>query len=83
MKFELSIHAKKVISQREIPMEWIEKILSNPEKIEKDRHDDELSHHLGKIPEFGNRILRVVFNDTESPVIIVTVYFDRDMRRKL
>jgi len=30
-----------------------------------------------RIPEFGNRVLSVVYNLTKEPPPIVTVYFDR------
>ena len=46
MKFELSIHAKIVISRRKIPMNWIERVISNPAKIEEDKKDKEVKHHL-------------------------------------
>jgi hypothetical protein len=43
----------------------------------------ELEHHLGRITEHGNRVLRVVVNKTVRPARVVTLYFDRTMRNKL
>ncbi len=81
--FVLSAHAKIVIAERSIKTEWLEHVLSKPEKIEADRDDPDLRHALGRIPEHGDRVLRVVYNGTGKPVRVVTVYFDRTLRNKL
>jgi hypothetical protein len=82
LKFDLSAHAKIVIAERSIEMEWLERVLAKPEKIEADRDDPELKHALGRIPEHGNRVLRVVYNGVIRPIRVVTVYFDRTLRNK-
>lgn len=82
-KFVLSAHAKTVITERFIRMEWLEHVLSKPEKIEADRGDPDLSHALGRIPEHGDRVLRVVYNGAVKLVRIITVYFNRTLRNKL
>ncbi|EAZ93103.1 DUF4258 domain-containing protein [Crocosphaera chwakensis] len=49
----------------------------------------ELTEHAKKrldersIPEFGNRVLRVVYKPTENPIKVITVHFDRSMKGKL
>lgn len=48
-----------------------------------DNSDKELRHALGRIAECGDRVLRVIYNDTTTPWRIVTAYFDRTMRNKL
>jgi hypothetical protein len=83
MKYRLTQHAKDVLEEREIPAEWLERVLSSPQRIEPDPDDSELEHSLGCITEFGDRVLRVVVNKTVRPVVVVTVYFDRTMRNKL
>ena len=83
LKFDLSAHAKIVIAERSIEMEWLERVLAKPEKIEADRDSPELKHALGRIPEHGDRVLRVVYNGAVRPVRVVTVYFDRTLRNKL
>jgi hypothetical protein len=40
----------------------------------------ELRHALAHIPEYGGRVLRVVYNRTTIPWRIVTAYFDRKER---
>ena len=43
----------------------------------------EFIHAFGRVPERGDRVLRVVYNPTTEPVTVVTAYFDRKMRDKL
>lgn len=81
--FELTAHAKTVIAERAIKEEWIEGVLLKPEKVEPDRDDPELRHALGRIPENGNRVLRVIYGQSVIPFRVVTAYFDRTRREKL
>ena len=82
-RLALSAHAKTVITERSIQIEWVERVLSDPDKTEPDSDDPGLTHALGRIPEHGDRVLRVVYNASTKPVRIVTAYFDRAMRNKL
>jgi hypothetical protein len=52
-------------------------------ETEADKDDPQLIHHLARIAEHGNRVLRVVFNNQVSPVLVVTVYFDRKLKGNL
>ena len=79
----LTAHASKVIEEREILIEWVVQTLKKPERLEDDINDSLLCHALAKIPEHGNRVLRVVYNKSTTPWRIVTVYFDRAQRGKL
>lgn len=79
----LTQHAQFTIADRGIDPSWIERVLDKPLKTERDRTDRELSHALGRIPEHGNRVLRVIDNDATTPWLIVTAYFDRSMRDTL
>ncbi len=83
MKYTLTEHAKDVLEERELPVAWLERVLDTPQRIEPDPDDAELEHHLGRIAEHGNRVLRVVVNKTVRPARVVTLYFDRTMRNKL
>jgi hypothetical protein len=78
--FELTAHAKTVIEEREIRLDWLERILSSPERIEPDRDDPDLQHAIGRIVENGDRWLRVIYNAGVTPWRIVTAYFDRALR---
>ncbi len=81
--YNLTIHAQQVIAAREIQLEWVARVLAEPQRTELDREDPELRHALACIPEYGDRVLRVVYNETTVPWRIITVYFDRTQRNRL
>jgi len=81
--YALTVHAAKVIAEREIPIAWVVRVLAHPEKTEPDRDDPILRHALARIPEHEQRVLRVVYNETTEPWLIVTAYFDRTQRNRL
>jgi hypothetical protein len=72
-----------MLEEREISITWLERVLNAPQRVEADPEDAQLEHRLGRIPEHGNRVLRVVVNKTIRPVRVITLYFDRAMRNKL
>ena len=82
-QYTLTTHAAFVLAERTIPLLWVARVLEHPERTEPDRTDPALTHALGRIPEFGGRVLRVIYNDTMVPKRIVTVYFDRTQRGTL
>lgn len=81
MDYALTEHARDALMKRQIQMAWVEQAFSAPEVTEADPVDSNLEHRLARIPEFGNRVLRVVVNSKRTPPHIVTVFFDR--RRSL
>ena len=83
MKFELTKHAQKVLDEREILVEWMERTLSAPELVLPDPDDATVERRFRRIPEFGGRVLRVAVNTTVEPNRIVSVFFDRKMKGKL
>ncbi|MFB3785880.1 MAG: DUF4258 domain-containing protein [bacterium] len=83
MNYSLSKHAKNVIQERKIPIEYLERVVGRPERIEPDRENPELEHRLSRIPECGNRVLRVVLKQSVEPALIITAFFDRKMRGAL
>lgn len=44
---------------------------------------DEELHYIKQINEFGNRYLRVVVNPYSQPKRIITLFFDRRIKRKI
>ncbi len=78
--FILSVHAQKVIYERKIKLEWIEDTVNNPDIIEVDLKSRELEHKLKIIKENDNKVLRVIYNKTVKPIMIVTSFFDRRMK---
>jgi hypothetical protein len=81
--YTLTAHAALVLAERGISTAWVARVLEHPERTEPDRTDSELMHALGRIPEFGNRVLRVIYNHTTVPKRIVTAYFDRTQWDKI
>ncbi|HYV04679.1 MAG TPA: DUF4258 domain-containing protein [Blastocatellia bacterium] len=83
MKYELTQHARDVIEERQISIDWLECVLGNPTLIESSTTDPELESRFAKISEFGDRVLHVVVNTKVVPERVVSVYFDRRMKGKL
>lgn len=77
MDYVLTEHARDVLEKRRIPLAWVERALTAPEVTEVDPVDSDLEHRLARIPELGNRILRVIVDEKARPPRIVTVFFDR------
>jgi hypothetical protein len=78
----ISFHAAESLEERAIAMAWVERVVLAPQWLEPDRDDPELLHALGRIPEHGDRVLRVIYNDTVRPRRLVTAYFDRTQRHR-
>ncbi len=82
MNYRLTQHASAAMIKRVIDPAWVNRVMLSPDHVEPDRTDEILEHRLGKIKEFGNRVLRVIVNPTLCPPLIITVYFDRSKRKK-
>lgn len=83
MNYELTKHAHKVLEERGIQIEWMERTLSEPECVLPDLEDATVERYFRCIPEFGGRVLRVAVNRTIEPNRVVSVFFDRTMKGKL
>ena len=81
IQLEYSSHARDAIIEREIDPDWVVRTIENPIRTEPDREDSELTHFLARIPENGNRVLRVVVNDTVVPPRVVSAFFDRRLTK--
>ena len=81
-EYGLTEHAKVALAAREIPLAWVERVLTNPERSTVDAADPALRHAIGRISENGDRFLRVIYNPEITPWRIVTAYFDRALRGK-
>jgi hypothetical protein len=77
MDYMLTEHARDALQKRQIALAWVERALSTPEATEADPVDQDLEHRLARIPEFGNRVLRVIVNGKKTPPLVVTAFFDR------
>lgn len=83
MKYELSLHAKAQLAERNLPREWIERALFAPTLAEPDADDPALEHRLVAIGEAGDRVLRVICHRGATPLKVVTLHIDRSMKGKL
>ncbi len=77
---ELTTHTKEMLSERNIPEEWLWRAINTPDRTEPSA-DDNL-HYIKAIIEHDGRFLRVVVNPPVYPRRVVTVFFDRRLRRK-
>jgi len=77
MDYVLTQHARDALEKRQISLAWMEQTLTAPETIEADPIDSDLEHRLARIPEFGDRVLRVIVNGKKTPPHVVTAFFDR------
>jgi hypothetical protein len=83
MAYILTQHAQDALAKRKIDLEWLERTLARPQRIEPDKTDARLEHRLAVVPEHGDRFLRIIVNKSESPIRVVTLFFDRKMRGRL
>jgi hypothetical protein len=72
-------HFLKMLSERDIEEQWVDRALSEPDQIEE--HEDGTKHYLKQIREHDNRWLRVIVSFEPGPPRAVTVFFDRRLRR--
>lgn len=77
--FEFSKHTVDMIIEREIRESWIFDTITTPDFTE--FVSEEEMHYIKQIKEFGNRFLRVVVNPFLQPKRIITIFFDRRMKR--
>lgn len=77
--YELSSHTKDMLTERQIPEEWVWRAIASPDKSESGA--DGNIHYIKSISEHGGRFLRVVVNPSTQPKRVVTVFFDRRLRR--
>lgn len=77
---EFLAHAKDMLVERKISEEWVWRTITSPDSQE--IGVDHNTHYTKAIQEYEGRILRVVVNLNVEPNRIVTVFFDRRLKRK-
>lgn len=53
MNYELTQHARDVMEERGIPLDWFERVLTNPTLTEPSLTDPELESRFARIPSSG------------------------------
>ena len=82
-KLDFTKHALHAMKERAIPMEWVEWVIAKPALREPDPTDPEVERFFRRIPEQGERVLRVAINTRVAPWRVVSVFFDRNVKGKL
>ncbi len=83
MIYDLTNHARESLRKRPIiRLGWIESVLQKPDFIEPDPVDSESEHRLGRIHEYDGRVLHIIVKNGTTPLRVITLYFDRKMRRQ-
>jgi hypothetical protein len=77
---KLSKHALDEMGVRGIGMAYIEAVLASPQRVVLDPKDPSLTRAFRPIPEFGHRVLRVVYRADGADVFVVTAHWDRGAR---
>ncbi len=78
-EYEFSQHAYDMLKERHIQESWVKLVMEDPET--KEPKDDGTVHYIRAIVQFGERYLRVVVDPNVKPQRIVTLFFDRRLRR--
>lgn len=76
-----SKHAQDMLSERNIAEEWVWRTIKTPSS--KKLGEDGNMHYIKSILERDGRFLRVVINPNVDPQLIVTLFFDRRLRKQL
>ena len=80
MPLEYTRHAAHAMTERAIPNDWVEAVVAEPSLRTPDPNDPEVERFFRRIPEHGDRVLRVAVNTRATPWRVVSVFFDRNMR---
>lgn len=83
MELEFTKHAIRVLAERKISREWVERTVREPELRQPDPNDPFVERFFRRIPENGDRTLRVAVNTRVAPWRVVSVFFDLSKREKL
>ena len=71
------------MTERMIPIEWVEQAVANPVLRLPDPNDPEIERFFCEIRERDARVLRVAINTRVTPWRVVSVFFDRTMKGRL
>ncbi|MGH8604568.1 MAG: DUF4258 domain-containing protein [Gammaproteobacteria bacterium] len=79
-KVEIIPLARKKMAQRGIPESWVEETLVAPDQIVEGYGGRRVAHKRVAM-EGKERLLRVVYEETESTLVVVTAYLTSDIAR--
>ncbi|MBU4274149.1 MAG: DUF4258 domain-containing protein [Planctomycetes bacterium] len=79
-EYQFSRHARDMMRERRIEVDWIALTLDDPEREEE--KDDGTIHYVRSIKDRDGRYLRVLVNPHTKPRKVITAFFDRSLGRK-
>jgi hypothetical protein len=77
-----TVHANVTVQKRAIPREWVSRCLEKPDWTELDPTHSGRIRAYKRFPEFGERVMRVVFEEAGEHFTVVTVLWDRNAGRR-
>ena len=77
--FELSNHALVVMRERQIEMHYVSECIDGPDLV--DHNADGTVYYCRRLVECDGRWLRVIVNPGKTPLLVITAFFDRRLRR--
>lgn len=78
-----SAHALDAAERRGVQLEWALRTIGDPDEVQPDPAHGIRTRAFRRIPEFGGRVLRVVYEEQQGTIVIVTVVWDRNAGRRL
>lgn len=81
-RLDFTRHARTKMEERAIDEAWVDRAARQSEWTEPEPNDPTAERRFAAIPEFGNRVLRVVCVETANTIRVITALFDRGARRK-
>jgi Domain of unknown function (DUF4258) len=75
-------HAETVMGERCVERSWVERVIASPQMVDLDPFSPHRTRAFGRINEFGDRWLRVVYEQSEEKITVVTAFFDRNAGRR-
>jgi hypothetical protein len=75
-------HAEEMLVERRLSRSWVERTLTNPDKLEPDPKRPNVLRAYRRIPERGGLWLRVAYVHAGDSARVITVFFDRAQRHK-
>jgi Domain of unknown function (DUF4258) len=81
MSFYISRHAQEEQQRRNIPPDFLESVLSNPQQIVEDRDGKKAYQSQFEFENGKTYLVRAIVADNTKPAIVVTVYRTRQIAR--
>ncbi|HYF85871.1 DUF4258 domain-containing protein [Azospirillum sp.] len=77
MMIGFTAHARLTIQERGLALEWVERAILDADRIETDPSGPEVCRSFKRIPEAGDRIIRVVHRRDGADILVITAFLDR------